>query len=163
MLTMKKMWFASRNVLAAATLACAFVFTSCDEDQEDVGSNMYSISGNANGSQMVPTVTGNGSATITGTYDANTNTLIYTTTWTGLSGNATTGGFFAGNAGQSGTAVGSAWTFGANAGASGTQSGQVTLTDAQETQLLNGGLYYTIGTATRQSGEVRGQITATRM
>jgi hypothetical protein len=160
---MKKMWFASRNVLAAATLACAFVFTSCDEDQEDAGMNMYSISGNANGTQMVPTVAGTGSATITGTYDANTNTLIYTTTWTGLSGNITSGGFFAGNAGQTGSAAGSAWTLGTTTGTASTFSGQTILTDAQETQLLNGGWYYTLGTATNTNGEVRGQITATRM
>jgi len=160
---MKKMWFASRNLMAVATLACAFVFTACDEEQEDTGANMYTISGNASGSQMVPAVTGNGTATITGTYDANTNTLIYTTTWTGLSGNATAGGFFSGSAGQTGSAVGSAWTLGANAGASGTYSGQMTLTDAQETQLINGGWYYTLSTANNANGEVRGQVVATRM
>ena len=154
---MKKMWS-----VAFAALLSASLLTSCDEDQEDVGMNMYTISGNATGAQMSPAVTTNATGTITGTYDANTNLLTYTTTWTGLGGNATTGGFFAGTAGQNGTAAGTGWTLGANAGTSGTYSGTMTLTDAQETQLLNGGWYYTVGTATRTSGEIRGQITATR-
>jgi len=155
---MKKML----SVAFAALLSAGFL-TSCDEDQEDIGMNMYSISGNANGAQMSPAVTTNATGTITGTYDANTNVLTYTTNWTGLGGNATTGGFFAGSAGQTGTSMGTSWSLVANAGATGTYSGTMTLTDAQETQLLNGGWYYTVGTATRTSGEIRGQITATRM
>ncbi len=155
---MKKIWSVA---ISAVVSAC--VFTSCDEDQEDVGMNMYTISGNSNGAQMSPAVTTTATGTITGSYDANTNTLNYTTTWTGLGGNATTGGFFGGSAGQNGAAIGSSWTLGASAGTSGTYTGTMTLTDAQETQLLNGGWYYTIGTATRTSGEIRGQVTATRM
>lgn len=160
---MKRMWLAARNAFAIVALAGACMVTGCENNQEDAGMNMYSISGNASGSQMSPAVTTNGTGNITGTYDANTNTLIYTSTWTGLSGNATGGGFFAGAAGQAGTAVGTSWNVGASAGTSGTYSGQMTLTDAEEAQLLNGGWYYRYTTATNTNGEIRGQITATRM
>jgi hypothetical protein len=37
----------------------------------------------------------------------------------------------------------------------------MTLTDAQATNLTNGGWYYSYGTAANPTGEVRGQITAT--
>ena len=138
--------------------------TSCDDDDDDLDDNrMYSISGNASGSQVVPSVAGNGQGTITGTYNAKTNTLIYTSTWTNLSGAPSSAGFYSGTTGVAGTLVGNTWTLGSGTTATGTTTGTIILTDAQETQLLSNGWYYSYGTTTNTNGEVRGQITTTIM
>jgi hypothetical protein len=165
---MKTMSYFSGKLMATAFAALSvFAFTGCTEDLgESIGNTNtaveYTISGSATGAQMVPAVTGTGSATISGTYNASTNQLNYTTTWTGLTGGPTSGGFYMGATGQSGTMVGSPWTLGTTTTAAGSVNGQLTLTDAQETDLLAGNWYYTLGTAANTGGEVRGQITATR-
>ena len=153
-----------RSIMWAVPFVIASVaLTSCDKDDDDDvnGTTMYSISGNGSGSQFNPAVSGNGQSTITGTYNTNTNTLMYTSTWTNLSGAPTAAAFYSGATGVNGTIVGSTWVLGAPLSASGTTTGTLVLTDAQEIQLLNGGWYYTYSTATNTSGEVRGQITAT--
>jgi hypothetical protein len=74
-------------LISSTVLMSALVLSSCKKDKNDTNNtNMYTISGNASGSQMVPSVTGNGTATMTGTYDPNTRVLTYTTSWNGLSG-----------------------------------------------------------------------------
>jgi len=152
-----------KTLMIAFSVAATSLFViSCDKDKNDTNDRTYSISGNANGSQMVPTVAGSGSGTITGTYNANTNVLTYTTTWNGLTGAPITGSFYTGTTGTVGTAVGTMWTFPAGTTATGTMNGSITLTDAQETQLLNGQWYYVYGTTANTSGEIRGQITATQ-
>jgi len=165
---MKKMSrFSGKLVAAAFAVLSVFAFTGCQADLGETDGNTntginYTISGNASGAQVVPAVTGTGSATITGTYNTGTNQLNYTTTWTGLTGAPTSAAFYTGATGQSGTMIGSAWPLGANPTAAGTFTGQLTLTEAQEADLLAGRWYYSIATATNAGGEVRGQITATR-
>lgn len=163
---MKKVFCVSKRffLITATVVMSAFVLSSCDKDNDDNNNTtMYSISGNASGSQMVPAVSGNGSATISGTYDPNTRLLTYTTNWTGLSGAPTSGGFYSGASGTSGTLVGSNWSLGSGLNSTGTFSGTTTLTADQATQLMNGGWYYSLGTATNSTGEVRGQITTSPM
>jgi hypothetical protein len=163
--SMKKVFSVSKRFLLimSTVVLSALVLSGCHKDDDDNNmSNTYTISGNANGSQMVPSVTGNGTATISGTYNADTRVLTYTTNWTGLSGAPTSGGFYSGASGASGTIVGSPWTLGSGLASTGTFSGQTNLTADQATQLLNGGWYYSLGTATNSTGEVRGQITATQ-
>ncbi|PWT96069.1 MAG: hypothetical protein C5B52_16495 [Bacteroidetes bacterium] len=123
---------------------------------------MYTISGNANGAQMVPSVTGNGTGKITGTYNPNNGTLTYTTTWDSLSGGPTSGGFYNGASGVAGTAVGTPWAMGSNLTGTGSFSGTMNLTPAQAQDLKNGNWYYSMGTATNPGGEIRGQMTATQ-
>jgi hypothetical protein len=158
---MKNVFEFSKKFLVLAL--SAVVITSCDkdDDDDDMNNNMYTISGNANGSQMVPAVTTNGTGTITGTYNANTNVLTYTTNWSNLSGAPTSGGFFSGASGTAGTAAGTSWTLGTGLTGTGSFSGTMTLTDAQETQLQGGNWYYSLGTANNTNGEIRGQITTT--
>jgi hypothetical protein len=161
---MKKTSRLSGKLMAAAFAALSvFAFSSCSKDlgETDDRGITYTISGNASGSQMVPAVTGTGSANIAGTYNTSTNQLMYTSTWTGLTGGPNSAGFYMGATGQAGTMVGSAWTLGTNTTAAGTFSGNMTLTEAQEADLLAGRWYYTLGTTTNASGEVRGQIMAT--
>lgn len=145
-----------------AIVVSAILFASCKkDDKKNNNPSSYTISGNASGSQMVPSVSGSGTATMTGTYDANTRVLTYTTNWTGLSGAPTSAGFYTGASGTNGTLVGSSWNLGSGLTSTGTFSGQTTLTADQATQLTSGNWYYTIGTASNTNGEVRGQITAT--
>lgn len=161
---MKKVFGVTTKLLVVASVVVFSVFAvGCkkDTDTTPASSGMYTISGNASGSQMVPAVSGNGTGTITGTFNANTGVLTYTTNWAGLSGAPTSGAFYTGASGSSGTLVGSSWNMGAGLSSTGTYSGQVTLTADQATQLKNGNWYYTLSTANNPNGEIRGQIVAT--
>ena len=135
-----------------------FALTSCDKNDND-NKGMYTISGNSSGSQAVPPVTGGATGTIAGTYNANTNLLSYTIAWTGLTASASSSAFYTGSSGTNGTLLEN--TTITTAGSTGASVGTLTLSDAQETALLNGSMYYVVGTPTHTSGEIRGQITAT--
>lgn len=149
--------------------AMSMVAISCDDDDDNDNDNNptptrnYTISGNASGSQVVPAVEGTGTGTLTGTYNPTTRVFSYTNTWNGLTGAPTGGGFYSGATGVNGTAVGTPWTYDETVTETGTYTGSMTLTQAQEQQLLNGNWYYGYNTATNAGGEVRGQITATQM
>jgi hypothetical protein len=150
-------------LLLTVIFISSFMLTSCDKDDEDnVDNRPYTISGNAAGSQVVPAVAGNGTGTITGSYDPATGQLSYTSNWSGLSGAPTSGGFYNGASGAAGTAVGNPWTFDATATGTGSNTGTMTLNSEQASQLLGGNWYYSYGTAANPGGEVRGQISATR-
>jgi hypothetical protein len=133
-----------------------FSLSSCDKDDDNDG--MYAVSGNSNGSQMVPSVSGTATGTIAGNYNANTNVLTYTMAWTGLSASASSAALFTGSAGTNGTLFENAVI--TTSGSTGASVGTVTLTESEETALLNGNMYYVVGTSTNVNGEIRGQITA---
>ena len=137
------------------------ILTSCDDD-DDNNNKTYSISGSANGTQVVPSVSGNGTGTISGTFNPSTRVLTYTTGWDNLTGIPTSGGFYTGAAGSNGAAIGEPWVFSSTAAGTGTMNGSMTLTESEANSLVGGNWYYTYGTATNPNGEVRGQITATR-
>jgi hypothetical protein len=148
-------------MISSAVLISTVALTSCKKDNTSTTTaKSYTISGNANGAQMVPSVAGNGSGTITGTYNPNTRVLNYTTNWSNLTGAPTSGGFYYGASGVNGTAVGSPWTMNSGWTGTGNLSGSMTLTADQATQLTSGNWYYTMGTASNSNGEIRGQITA---
>jgi hypothetical protein len=139
------------------------LMTACDDDDDPKSTpRTYTLSGDANGSQMVPSVTGTGTGTFTGTYNPETRVMNYTTNWNGLTGAPTSGGFYGGAAGSNGSAIGSPWTIPAGSTGTGTMSGTMTLTADQATQLTGGNMYYTMGTDANPGGEMRGQITATQ-
>jgi hypothetical protein len=144
------------TVIIGAAMAC----TKSNYNNQTPAANSYTISGSANGANMVPSVSGNGIGSINGTYDPNTHTLNYTTNWSGLSGKPTSGGFYNAAAGSNGPAIGTPWTFDSTSIANGKLTGQMNLTQDQAQQLTNGNWYYTIGTPTNTSGEIRGQLTA---
>jgi hypothetical protein len=134
--------------------------TGC-EDYDDLGDNRsYTISGDASGSQMTPSVAASGTGTISGTYDSNTKVLTYTSNWSGLSGPPIAGGFYDGASGAVGVAVGAPWPFDPGMSATGSLSGTMTLTTSQANQLTSGNWYYSYGTAANTTGEIRGQISA---
>ena len=159
----KKSFMKRGAVILSFALLGAVAISSCDKKKDTPANNgMYTISGNGSGSQMVPAVAGNGSSTMTGTYNPTTRVLNYTTNWSNLTGAPTSGGFYTGASGVNGTSFGSPWTFGSDATGTGNVSGTATLTTDQANQLTSGNMYYTMGTAANTGGEVRGQMTATR-
>ena len=162
---MKMKFFSGRKTLAVAGMAffsvVALGMTGCDKDNDD-DQRLYTISGNASGSQMVPAVIGNGSGTITGTYDPNNRMLTYTTTWSNLSSAPSSARFYNGNSGSSGTPAGDSWVMGSGMNGTGNYTGTMMLTEDQETQLTRGKWYYSYGTTGNPNGEVRGQIMATQ-
>lgn len=147
------------SVVILVTLA----FTSCEKKNDDKnnGKTMYTISGNASTSQVVPSVSGTGTAAISGTYNSGNGQMITTTTWTNLSGVPITGGFYMGATGTNGSLIGDLWSLGTGLSTSGTFSDTTTLTSDQATALKGGNVYYLLATGTNPSGEVRGQLTAT--
>ncbi len=148
-------------VMSSLALVSFAGMSSCDKDNDDDNRN-YTLSGNANGSQMVPAVTGTGSGTMTGSYNPNNRTMTYTSTWAGLSGAPTSAAFYTGGSGVGGTQAGTAWTLPAGMTGTGTYSGTMVLTPEQATQLTSGNYYYSYGTANNSNGEVRGQMNASR-
>jgi len=150
--------------MLALLIFFSFAVMSCkdDDNNNQVNNQPYTISGDASGAQMVPSVTGTGTGTITGTYDPKTRQLNYTSNWNGLTGAPTSAGFYSGARGSSGTAVGTPWTIASGSTGTGSLTGSMTLTEDQANQFTNGGWYYSYGTDTNPGGEVRGQITATR-
>src|SRR5690242_8509474 len=90
----------------------AFAFTACDKKDDDKknSSSMFAISGSASSGQVVPSVAGGGTATITGSYNSGNGQLITTTNWSDLSGVPTTAGFYQGAAGVNGSLIGDLWS-----------------------------------------------------
>jgi CHRD domain len=142
--------------------AFASFVSGCGKDNNNTPTaDMYNISASMSPSQEVGTLAGSptGSGTTTGTYNATNNTLQYSATWSGLTGTATVGHFH--GPALAGANAGVVIPFNLiNNGNSGTASGTITLTDAQETDLLAGKWYSNIHTATNAGGEIRGQVSA---
>jgi hypothetical protein len=153
--------FLAMTLLIAGTLSVS----SCDKDDDDNNNQKnqpYTISGNSSGAQMVPSVAGNGSGTFNGTYNPSTGVMTYTTNWNNLTGAPTSGGFYSGASGTNGTAVGSPWTMQSDWTGTGSTTGSMNLTPAQANDMMNGNMYYSMGTAANSGGEIRGQMSATR-
>ena len=148
------------TLFASLLFATIFLFSNCSKNEAGLsGTLTYSVSGNASPNQAVPANNSGGSGTFTGTYDASTKIMSYTTTWTNLSGAPISGGLFAGVTGQVGTSI-TVWPLGSGLSSSGSFSSSTTLNADQESKLLTGKTYYVLGTAANASGEIRGQITA---
>lgn len=153
--------------LSTVALSTAFLFASCTKDKQVVTQTVkdpvFNLRGNANGDQEAPNrVTTTATGTISGTYNKETNVLTYTINWTGLSGNPAAMHFH--GAADPGKAAGVAIGItGFPAATTGSISGVTPpLTDAQETELVNGQWYYNIHTAANPGGEIRGQIFLTQ-
>lgn len=149
-------------ILSLFVMVMVLIFSSCTKTEVGISASLqYSLSGNATGSQATPASSNsNGSGTFTGTYDATTKVMSYTSTWTNLTGAPLSGGLYAGATGQVGTSI-TFWSLGSGLNTSGSFSSSTTLNSDQEAKLLSGQTYYVLGTAANASGEIRGQITAT--
>ena len=146
-------------VLSLLAILTSFFLVSCTKNDNNSSNDMFVVSGSASGSQVLPPVTGTATGNISGSYNRSTNLLSYNITWTGLTGAATSASFYNGFAGANGSLVQN--TAITTSGSTGASVGTMTLTDAQETALLTGSLYYIVATSAHASGEIRGQMTAT--
>jgi len=152
-----------RSLVFLLTLVLAVFMYSCKKDNNSntQTNDMYNLSASMSPAQETGTLNGSptGSGTVTGTYNAATNSLTYNVSWTGLTGTATLGHFH--GPALAGATASPVITFNLiNNGTSGSASGTVTITDAQETDLLAGKWYANIHTQTNGGGEIRGQVAA---
>ena len=163
---MKKVFNHSREVLLTCSiLLLSFVIMSGDcnkDDDNPPDPNAYNLAGNGNSAQENnPANTSPGTGTLTGTYNKSTNKLVFNINWTGLTGTAASlhfhGPALAGV--NAGIAVPLTIT---NSAATGGASGEVTITEPQEADLLAGKWYWNVHTAAFPGGEVRGQVAATQ-
>jgi hypothetical protein len=148
--------FFSKGVLVALFASLALAFVSCDKDDDD-DNDMYTVSGDASGAQEVPAVTTSATGALTGTYNKSTNQLQYNITWTGLSGDVTAAHFHGPAAAGSNAGPIITLTVTTN-GMNGNITGTSTLDEQQETDLLNGQIYYNLHTVMNPDGEIRGQV-----
>jgi hypothetical protein len=155
------------TLMASLVLAVTFAFTSCSKDSSGYNASVtatFTLSGNANSSQVRPAPSNNntnGSGTFSGRYNQSTRVMTYTTTWANLTSAPIAAGLYSGASGVVGTNI-STWSLGTGLTGSGSFSSSTTLTADQETQLLAGQFYYLMSTSTNVSGEIRGQISATK-
>jgi hypothetical protein len=151
----QKRWF---PLLTIALSTLLLVTASCDDDDDDDGPKTeYNLSGNATGAQEVPAVTTPGTGTLNGTYNNTTNLLTYSINWTNIKA-APTMMHFHGPAPAGANASPVITITGFTAAATGSVSGNATLTEAQETDLLNGLWYYNLHTPNHPGGEIRAQV-----
>lgn len=143
--------------IAALGVAGMMTLSSCDKDDDDIPNSRYKLSGDANGAQEVPPVTTPGTGTLSGTYDTTSKSLIYTITWTGISGDATVAHFH-GPASPGETAPPMQDITITSNGTAGTATDTVTASAELHTALLAGRVYYNIHTADWPNGEIRGQV-----
>jgi hypothetical protein len=146
--------------LLATGLFSAFLLVACDKNDDDIDDKeqKYSLSGNATGAKEIPANNSTGTATITGTFNATTNTLVYTISWAGLSGNLTAAHFH-GPASSTETAGPMLEIPVGTNGTSGSTTNSVIVTNEVEAALLGGRVYYNLHTAQYPNGEVRSQVT----
>ena len=163
---MKTMNFLKRftNVPVLIAVASVIGFSSCEKDEfDDLNEDTYSLTGNASGSQVVPAVNTTATGSISGSYNAQTNQMQYNISWNGLAESATDSVSIYGPAavGANGTLIGKVAV--TTAGVAGSAVGGATLTEEEESSLLDNEWYFVIGNSTTYpGGEIRGQIMATK-
>lgn len=152
----------SRFFASAVTIAMAgvLVLSSCDDDDDDMMNPpdaVYSISGTASGDQEVPPVSTSATGTLSGSYDTVSKSLIYSISWTGLSGDATMAHFHGpAVAGENAPPI-ETLTITTN-GTAGIAKDTIVASDALHSALMSGKVYYNVHTAAHPDGEVRGQV-----
>ena len=154
-----------KNLLTMLCFGLFLFLVGCEKDDNNTtpANQAYNIRGNANSAQEVPVrVTTSAMGAISGTYNKETNLLNYTITWSALEGGNPSAMHFHGAADPGKSAGVQIPITGFTAAASGTVSGNATLTDVQETDMMNGLWYYNIHNATYPGGEIRGQIFLTQ-
>lgn len=151
-----------KNVFRVFLLS-AFVFMyACKKDKGSNNQNtdMYTLSANASGANENPANASTATGTLTGTYNKTTNKLTYTIAWTGLAGTPSALHFH--GPALAGTNANPVITLNiTTATATGGATGEATLTEDQEADLLAGKWYWNVHNSTFPGGEIRGQVSAT--
>jgi hypothetical protein len=155
--SIRSKFFASAVAIAMSSM---LVLSSCDKDDDDdmdPNDKVFSISGTASGDQEVPTVSTTATGTLSGSYDPATKSLIYSISWTGLSGDATMTHFHGpAVAGEIAPPI-ETLTITTN-GTAGTAKDTIVASAALHTALMAGQVYYNVHTAAHPDGEIRGQV-----
>lgn len=153
-------------IVSAFLLSFIAFSVGCDDDDDTmpVDNSPYTLSGNASALQMVPVPDSSlaGTGTLTGTYNPANGQLIYTTTWTGLTGAPIGGGIYIGLPGTVGTPLDTTWAFDSTYTATGSFTDTILINGNQPAQLIANSYYYMLKTEENPDGEIRGQVTATR-
>jgi hypothetical protein len=149
--------FTKRILFALGPLMVLPIIFSCTKTIENA-ENYYAIMGNASGLQELPANSSAASATLSGTYDAESKTLQYKIEWKHLSGIALAVHFHTVEQSHSPSEVITIEM--STNGTIGSATATVILTDSAEEALLNGNLYYDIHTALYPDGEIRGEVIA---
>jgi hypothetical protein len=104
---------------------------------------------------QVPPNASTGTGTLAGTYDPATKKLVWTVTYTGLSGPPTAAHFH----GPAAAGANAGVVVPQKDGLASPMKGEATLTDAQAADLAAGMWYFNIHTDANKGGEIRGQVT----
>src|SRR6185436_3402325 len=146
--------------LAAVAIAGTMAISSCDKDDDDdikTPKAKYNLSGTATGDQQVPAATTSGTATISGTYDTLSKQLMYSITWTGLTGDVTVAHFHGpALAGENASPLQDIPIV--TNGASGSTADTIIASSDLHTALIAGKVYYNLHTAAYPDGEIRAQV-----
>jgi hypothetical protein len=145
---------------AAIAIAGMLVLSSCDKDDDDdmnPPDAVYSISGTSSGDQEVPAVSTSATGTLSGSYDTTSKSLIYSVSWTGLSGDATMAHFHGpAVAGEIAPPI-ETLTITTN-GTAGVAKDTIVASAVLHAALMTGKVYYNVHTAANPNGEIRGQV-----
>lgn len=125
------------------------IFNACAKNISD---NLLSFVAALNGSQAIPPNAEAGIGTCNVTYDSISNQLTYTITWKNLTGAPTSVDF------QNTTTATEISLSNIQAETDGGTSGNITLAQQDEADLLHKNFYVNIKTAAHSDGEIRGQL-----
>jgi hypothetical protein len=151
----------SKITLSVILLSSAVVLMYACKKDKDKNTDVYTLTANASGANEFPnpnasTATG----TLTGTYNKTTKKLTYTIAWTGLA--ATSSALHFHGPALPGASASPAVTLTITTpGTTGGATGEITLTEAQEADMLAGKWYWNVHNSTFIGGEIRGQVSAT--
>lgn len=142
-------------MLSALLFFALFTFASCEKDS-DTPDDTIDFAAVVGGGQETPPVSTAGNGTLTATYNATTNLLSYTLTWTSLTGPPTAMHFHKAPVGVAGGVVNGIDGFSATA--AGTLTATATIDETEEMDLMEGKFYVNIHTDLYPGGEIRGQL-----
>lgn len=139
----------------AAGAGLLFSLGACSNMQ---ATNIVALSASLTGAAEVPPTTTNATGMAEVTLNKDTRVLIWTVTFTGLTGPATAAHIHGPAAPGSNAGVVIPFT-----GTASPMEGQATLTEAQIADLLAGKWYVNVHTAANKGGEIRGQLAPKRL
>ncbi|TKK68867.1 CHRD domain-containing protein [Ilyomonas limi] len=144
------------GIVLLSAFFCLSTACSKNDDDNNPPATNANFAASLSGSQETPPNAETGTGTLTATYDANSNKLSYTLTWTGLTGAPTAMHFHKGQVGEPGDVE--IPIAGFTAAAAGTLTATATVDEDEEEDLMEGHFYVNIHTANYQAGEIRGQV-----
>ena len=141
----------TRTFLSLGVIAAALSLSACGSM---VASNATALSAKLSGANEVPSNTSAGTGMLDASLDKQTNVLIWTVTYAGLTGPAKAGHFH----GPAAAGANAGVALGFSGSVESPIKGTATLTAAQAADVMAGKWYVNLHTAANPGGEVRGQV-----